>query len=84
MKIRNLIYLAQLEEYQPDLIKKWLKNNPGKSVIEIKHHLKLTSKTCLIYFLTSFFSLFLNNQKALFLTLNLLSPFDKFFKNILI
>ncbi|MDD2225181.1 MAG: Mur ligase family protein, partial [Candidatus Shapirobacteria bacterium] len=42
------------------------------------------SKTCLIYFLTSFFSLFLNNQKALFLTLNLLSPFDKFFKNILI
>jgi len=84
MKTRNLIYLAQLEEYQPDLIKKWLKNNPGKSVIEIKHHLKLTSKTFLIYFLTSFFSLFLNNQKALFLTLNLLSPFDKFFKNILI
>lgn len=84
MKTRNLIYLAQLEEYQPDLIKKWLKNNPNKTVVEIKHHLKLTSKTCLIYFLTIIFSPFFGNQKALFLTLNLLEPFDKFFKNILI
>ncbi|MDD3003145.1 MAG: Mur ligase family protein [Candidatus Shapirobacteria bacterium] len=84
MKTKNLIYLAQLEEYNSNAIKKWLKNNPGKTVVEIKHHLKLTPKTCLIYFLTSLFSLFSNNQKALFLTLNLLTPFDNFFKNILI
>jgi len=84
MKTRNLIYLAQLEEYDQNQIKDWLKNNPHKSVTEIKHHLKFTQKTCLIYFLTSVFSPFLGNQKALFLTLNLLIPFDTFIKFILI
>ncbi len=84
MKTRNLIYLTQLEEYDLKRIKTWFKNNPNKSVPEIKHHLKLTPKTCLIYFLTLIFSLFLGNQKALFLTLNLLIPFDIFIKNILV
>jgi len=84
MKTRNLIYLAQLEEYDQNRIKDWLKNNPHKSVDEVKHHLKFTKKTCLIYFLTSVFSPFLGNQKALFLTLNLLIPFDTFIKFILI
>lgn len=84
MKTRNLIYLAQLEEYDLNRIKTWLKNNPDKSVPEIKHHLKFTPKTCLIYFLVSIFSLFLGNQKALFLTLNILTPFDTFIKYILV
>ena len=84
MKTRNLIYLAQLEEYDLSRIKLWFINNPDKKVTEIKSHLKMTPKTCLIYFLTIIFSPFFGNQKALFLTLNLLTPFDKFFKNILI
>ena len=84
MRNRNLIYLAQLEEYDLKRIKIWLKNNPDKSVLEIKHHLKFTPKTCLIYFLVSIFSPFLVNQKALFLTLNLLMPFDTFIKYILV
>lgn len=84
MKTRNLIYLAQLEEYDLSRIKLWLKNNPDKKVTEIKDHLKMTPKTCLIYFLTILFSLFLGNQKALFLSLNFLMPFDTFIKNILV
>lgn len=84
MKTRNLIYLAQLEEYDIKRIKIWLKNNPNKSISEIKHHLKLTKKTCLIYFLTTIFSIFVGNQKALFFSLNLLTPFDTLIKNILV
>jgi len=84
MKTRNLIYLAQLEEYDIKRIKIWIKDNPNKSVSEVKHHLKLTSKTCLIYFLTTILSPFTGNQKALFLTLKLLIPFDTLIKNILV
>lgn len=84
MKTRNLLYLAQLEEYDLSAIKKWLKNNPNKTVYEIKSHLKLTLKTCLIYFLTIIFSLFFKNEKALFLSLNLLKPIDTFIKNIFV
>jgi UDP-N-acetylmuramoyl-tripeptide--D-alanyl-D-alanine ligase len=85
MKTRNLIYLAQLEEYDLSRIKSWLKKNPNKNVPEIKHHLKLTFKTRLIYFLTSFFTFFSkNNEKALFLSLQILSPFDTLIKNLLV
>jgi UDP-N-acetylmuramoyl-tripeptide--D-alanyl-D-alanine ligase len=84
MKTRNLLYLAQLEEYDQKRIKFWLKNHPGKTVPEIKHTLKLTPKTRLIYFLTSLFSLFVSNEKALFETLNLLKPFDSLIKKIFI
>jgi UDP-N-acetylmuramoyl-tripeptide--D-alanyl-D-alanine ligase len=84
MKTRNLIYLAQLEEYDINRIKLWLKNNPNKSVEEIKHHLIWTPKTILIFLKTTFLSLFINNQPALLLTLTLLKPFDIFVKNILV
>ena len=84
MKTRNLIYLSQLEEYDSKRIKTWLKNNPDKTVFEIKHHLKWTFKTILIFKLTLIFSLFTNNERALFLALKFLIPFDTFIKNILV
>ena len=84
MKTRNLIYLAQLEEYDINRIKLWLKNNPNKSVEEIKHHLVWTPKTVFIFLKTAFLSLFLGNQKALFLVLTVLTPFDTFIKNIIV
>lgn len=84
MKTRNLIYLAQLEEYDLNRIKNWLKKNSNKTVPEIKHHLKWTPKTILIFIKVSVLSLFTANQKALFLTLKVLSPFDNFFKNLII
>jgi UDP-N-acetylmuramoyl-tripeptide--D-alanyl-D-alanine ligase len=84
MKTRNLIYLAQLEEYDIDRIKLWLKNNPKATVPEIKHQLKWTPKTVIIYLKTLFLSLFIGNQKALILVLKFLIPFDTLIKNILI
>jgi UDP-N-acetylmuramoyl-tripeptide--D-alanyl-D-alanine ligase len=84
MKTRNLIYLAQLEEYDLNRIKSWLQKNPNKTVPEIKHHLKWTPKTILLFTKVSFLSLFIGNQKALFITLKVLVPFDKFFKNLII
>jgi UDP-N-acetylmuramoyl-tripeptide--D-alanyl-D-alanine ligase len=84
MKTRNLIYLAQLEEYDLNRIKSWLKENPKKTVQEIKHHLIWTPKTILIYIKTSFFALFIGNQKALFLVLKVLTPFDTFIKNLFV
>jgi len=84
MKTRNLIYLAQLEEYDINRIKLWLKNNPNKSVEQIKHRLIWTPKTILIFIKTTFLSLFISNQQALFLTLKVLIPFDTLIKNILV
>lgn len=84
MKTRNLIYLAQLEEYDVSRIKKWLKENPKKTVQEIKHHLIWTPKTIFIFIKTSFLSLFIDNQKALLLTLNILTPFDTFIKKLFV
>ncbi|MDD4938445.1 MAG: Mur ligase family protein [Candidatus Shapirobacteria bacterium] len=84
MKTRNLIYLAQLEEYDPIRIENWLKKNPNKTVIEIKNHLHWTPKTTLIFLKTSFLGTFIGNKKALFLTFKLLSPIDNLIKTILV
>jgi len=84
MKTRNLIYLAQLEEYDIPRIKKWLKENPKKTVSEVKHRLVWTPKTILVFIKTSFLGLFIGNQKALFLTLKFLIPFDTFIKNLIV
>ena len=84
MKTRNLIYLAQLEEYDSNRIQSWLKKNPSKNVPEIKQHLKWTPKTILLFTKVSFLSLFTDNQKALFLTLRILTPFDTFIKKLIV
>jgi len=84
MKTRNLIYLAQLEEYDINRIKLWLKNNPKKTVEEIKHHLIWTPKTIFIYIKTVFLSLFMKNERALLFVLRLLTPFDTLIKKIIV
>lgn len=84
MKTRNLIYLAQLEEYDLKRIQSWLKKNPNKNVPEIKHHLKWTSKAIFLFTKVSFLGLFTGNQQALFLTLKVLTPFDMFIKNFIV
>jgi len=84
MKSKNLIYLAQLEEYDPIRIKKWLQENPDKTVVEIKNHLHWTPKTVLIFLKTSILSPFIGSQNALLLTLKWMGPFDTFIKNILV
>lgn len=64
MNLHNFLYLTQLEEYDVNRIKSWLKINPNREVIEIKHHLVWTNKTKFLFFLSRilFFSPFSNHR----------------------
>ena len=84
MKIRNLVYLAQIEEYNSNRVLNWLKNNPKKEVVEIKKRLIITPKTALIFFLTKMFSLFLKPEQSIYLALNIIYPIDWLFKYFLV
>jgi UDP-N-acetylmuramoyl-tripeptide--D-alanyl-D-alanine ligase len=84
MKIRNLVYLAQLEEYNPKRISDWLRKNPKKNLIEIKKKLIFTHKTIMIFGLTKIISIFTNSQKAIIYSLNILNPIYSFIKLFLI
>ena len=79
-----MLYLAQLEDYDVNRITHWLKNNPGRTVTEIKGHLHWTTKTKLIYLKSSFFSLFLSPEQSIILSLKLLNPVDSFLKAIFV
>lgn len=76
MKLKNLLYLAQLEEYDVTRIKKWLEDNPSTTVYENKKKLIWTPKAKLIYFLSHFI--------PLITVLRLLSPFDSISKIIFV
>lgn len=76
MKLKNLLYLAQLEEYDISRIEKWLKENPNKTVYENKKKLIWTSKAKIIYFLSHFI--------PLITVLRLLSPLDNISKAIFV
>lgn len=76
MKLRNLLYLAQLEEYDVTRIKKWLKDNPNQTIIENKKHLIWTPKAKLIFFLS--------HLLPLTLVIQLLSPLDFLIKYIFV
>lgn len=84
MNLKSLLYLAQLEDYDPKRIRLWLKNNPDKTVTEIKGHLVWTLKTQIIYTKASFLSLFLPADQSIILAIKLLQPFDNFLKNLII
>ena len=49
MKLENLLYLAQLEEYEPTRINNWLNNNPHQEVVPIKKQLVWTPKVKLLF-----------------------------------
>ncbi|MBI4993835.1 UDP-N-acetylmuramoyl-tripeptide--D-alanyl-D-alanine ligase [Candidatus Wolfebacteria bacterium] len=57
MKLHNLLYLLQLEEYDIKCFNEWLKNNPGRIVLEIKKQIDWTMKAKLIFILASFFDI---------------------------
>ena len=84
MKIRNLVYLAQIEEYDSQRVFNWLKNNPKKEVIEIKKKLVLTPKTIVILFLTHIFSLLFIPEKSIYFALKSFYPIDYLLKFILV
>jgi len=76
MKLKNLLYLLQLEEYDLKRFNDWLKRYPNRIVSEKKGHLNWTSKARALFMLAKIFDI----RTAVFI----LSPIDSLFKKILI
>ncbi|MDO8676783.1 MAG: UDP-N-acetylmuramoyl-tripeptide--D-alanyl-D-alanine ligase [Candidatus Azambacteria bacterium] len=87
MPLRNLLYLLQLEEYGLERFINWLKNNPGRIVLEKKGRLTWTLKARLFFVLAGALNIFTFWQRpvmALKTTAIILSPFDTILKNLLV
>ena len=81
MTFQQLLYLAQLEQYDRERISLWLKTNPGRVVEEKKHHLDWTMKVRLLFVFASIYSMFLPKEKAVLAALSTLEPFDILIKH---
>lgn len=81
MTLHQLLYFAQLEQYDRERILLWLKKNPGRVVEEKKHHLDWTMKARLLFVFACAYSVFLSKEKAVSTALLTLEPFDIFIKN---
>ncbi len=81
---RNLLYLLQLEEYDLKRFNAWLKNNPGRVVLEKKRRIDWTLKARLIFIMSGFFSIFTNGPMAIRTATKVLSPVDALAKKILV
>jgi len=81
MTLQQLLYLAQLEQYDRERISLWLKNNPGRVVEEKKHHLDWTIKIRLLFVFSCIYSIFFPKEKAVLVALSTFEPFDVFIKN---
>jgi len=84
MTIRQLLYLAQLEEYDRERIVRWLKEHPGKSVEEKKKHLVWTTKVALLFALTLKYSLVLSKERAVLAAIRTLEPIDTLIKRVVV
>ena len=58
MPLKNLLYLLQLEEYDLERFDGWLKNNPGRIVLEKKKRIDWTFKTRVLFILANFLNIF--------------------------
>ncbi|KKT17128.1 MAG: hypothetical protein UV99_C0001G0064 [Parcubacteria group bacterium GW2011_GWC1_43_61] len=74
MKLKNLLYLLQLEEYDLERFDEWLKRNPGRVVLEKKNHINWTPKARAIFILAKIFGI----KNAVYI----LSPIDSLLKNM--
>lgn len=86
MPLHNLLYLLQLEEYDLSRFNTWLKNNPGRIVLEKKKKIDWTLKARMIFALASIFNILTlgNGPQAIKIALRFLSPIDILLKNLLI
>ncbi|MBI5151496.1 MAG: hypothetical protein HZA34_02890 [Candidatus Pacebacteria bacterium] len=82
MTTRQLLYLAQLENYDVTCLRTWFMKNPGRGVEEKKHRLVWTMKVRVLFVLITVISLFVSKEKALFVSLYCLTPFDVFVKSV--
>lgn len=83
-KIKKLLYLLQLEEYDTDRYFMWLKKNDVNRVEERKNVLKWTARIYLIFVLTILLSVFSSREKAVGYANNLIIPLFSFFEEILV
>ncbi|MEK7528035.1 MAG: Mur ligase family protein [Patescibacteria group bacterium] len=83
MKLRNFLYLTQLEEYDIARIQNWLLLHPNTEVQEIKKHLVWTLKIKVLY-LISHLLFFLPPEKSIISGLKILKPIDNLLKDLII
>ena len=76
MKLKNLLYLLQLEEYDLERFDEWLKRNPGRVVLEKKNHINWTPKARAIFILAKIFGI----KNAVYI----LSPIDSLLKKLVV
>ncbi len=76
MKLKNLLYLLQLEEYDLKRFDEWLKRYPDRIVLEKKSRLNWTPKARALFVLAKIFGI----KKAILL----FSPIDWMIKKILV
>src|SRR3990167_577205 len=86
MPIKNLLYLLQLEEYNLDRFSAWLKNNPGRIVLEKKKRIDWTLKARLIFALANVFNVITLGNRPLSIktAMRFLLPLDILAKKIII
>jgi len=83
-KLRELLFILQLEEYSLDRLNKWIRENPNFSVLEQKRKLIWTGKLKLIFFTAIPFLLFKSPQASLTMSINILKPLENFVKNVVL
>src|SRR3989344_2377076 len=76
MKLKNLLYLLQLEEYDLERFDEWLKRNPGRVVLEKKNHINWTPKARAIFILAKIFGI----KNSVYI----LSPIDSLLKKLVV
>lgn len=86
MPLRNLLYLFQLEEYDLKRFSDWLKNNPGRIVLEKKKQIDWTLKAQILWALANIFSVITlgNGLLAIKIASQFLLPFDILAKKFIV
>lgn len=82
-RLKELLFILQLEEYDIERFKNWLRKNRDTAVAEEKRKLVWTSKSKIILILSLPF-LFKSPEIALILAVKLIKPFEDFLKNIIV
>lgn len=82
-KLRELLFILQLEEYDIERFKNWLSKNRDAGIAEEKRKLVWTGKSKIIFILSLLF-LFKSSESALILAVKFIKPIEDFAKNIIV
>lgn len=84
MTLAQLLYLAQLEDYNVSRIETWLRQNPRRAVEEKKHRLVWTMKVRILWCISSVLTVFVKKEIALLTAIRMLAPIDSLLKEIIV